>query len=217
MTPILDRSNVEMIGDHQLDIEISQKCYDLMKRLPRMWFNDYDKWMKPAYAIYNCSELDKTPCTLGTIRQVVKKEDKDGYQAWCLAYPSTSKRGGQSAKVLADAGIDDIKAELFQQLCANIEQIDASVIRDVNDIEFNTLLMNDDESYNVGDLALLLRQTIIRVENNGDAMFYVKEIDETKYKRQYVASIRFVPRGMGQLKEYKFDIESRTRSSVSSS
>ncbi|GMF66099.1 unnamed protein product [Phytophthora lilii] len=215
MTPILDRSNVEMIGDHQLDLEIK------------------------TYALYNCRELDKTvafstwikllrdfsdqfnereakrcwnelnidvdkPCTLGTIRQVVKKKGKDGYQAWCLEYPSTSKRGGQSAKVLADAEqkrIDDIKAELFQQLCANIEQINASVIRDANDIEFNTLLMNDDESYNVGDLALLLRQTIIRVENNGDAMFYVKEIEETKYKRQYVASIRFVPRGMGQLKE----------------
>ncbi|ETL84666.1 hypothetical protein F441_16186 [Phytophthora nicotianae CJ01A1] len=38
-------------------------------------------------------------------------------------------------------------------------------------------------------------------------MFYVKEINETKYKRHYVASIRFVPRGMGQLKEYRFDIE----------
>ncbi|GMF23992.1 unnamed protein product [Phytophthora lilii] len=241
MTPILHRSNVAMIDD----IEISQKYYDLIKLLPRNWFNDHDKWMKPAYALYNCSELDKTvafstwikllrdfsdqfnereakrcwdelkidvdkPCTLGTIRQVVKKEDKDGYQAWCLAYPSTSKRGGQSAKVLANAEqkrIDDIKAELFQQLCANIEQIDASVIRDTNDIQFNTLLMNDDEAYNVEDLALLLRQTIIRVENNGDAMFYVKEINETKYKRHYVASIRFVPRGIGQLKEYKFDIE----------
>ncbi|DAZ97589.1 TPA: LOW QUALITY PROTEIN: hypothetical protein N0F65_005561 [Lagenidium giganteum] len=234
MSPILDRSNVEMIGDHQLDFEINHKYYDLIKLLPRKWFNDHDKWMKPAYAIYNCSELDKTvafstwikllrdfsdqfnereakrcwnelridvdkPCTLGTIRQVVKREDKDGYQAWCLAYPSTSKSGGQSAKVLADAKrIDDIKAELFQQLCANIEQIDANLIRDANDIEFNTLLMNDDEAYNVEDLALLLRQTTIRVENNGDAMFYVKEINETKYKRQYVASIRF---------EYKFDIE----------
>ncbi|ETI50074.1 hypothetical protein F443_06295 [Phytophthora nicotianae P1569] len=31
------------------------------------------------------------------------KEDKDGYQAWCLAYPSTRKRCGQSAKVLAGA------------------------------------------------------------------------------------------------------------------
>ncbi|GMF16610.1 unnamed protein product [Phytophthora lilii] len=51
---------------------------------------------------------------------------------------------------------------------------------------------------------------IFRVDNNDDAMFYVnliKEINETKYKRQYVASIRFVPRGMGQLKEYKFAIE----------
>ncbi|ETP27751.1 hypothetical protein F442_22970 [Phytophthora nicotianae P10297] len=191
-----------MIGDHQLDFEINQKYYDLIKLLPRKWFNDHDKWMKPAYALYNCSGLDKTaafstwikllrdfsdqfnereakrcwnelridvgkPCTLGTIRQVVKEEDKDGYQAWCLAYPSTSKRDGQSAKVLADAEqkrIDDIKAELFQQLCANIEQIDANVIRDANDIEFNTLLMNDDEAYNVEDLALLLRQTIIRVE-----------------------------------------------------
>ncbi|GMF23883.1 unnamed protein product [Phytophthora lilii] len=127
-----------------------------------------------------------------------------------IAYPNTSKRGGQSAKVLADAEqkrIDDIKAELFQHLCANIEQIDASVIRDTNDIEFNTLLMNDDEAYNVEDLALLLRQTIIRVENNGDAMFYVKEINETKSKRHYVASTRFIPRGIGQLKEYKFDIE----------
>ncbi|GMF36555.1 unnamed protein product [Phytophthora lilii] len=261
MTPILDRSNVKMIGN--------QKYYDLIKLFPRIWFNDYDKWMKPAYALYNCSELDKPvafstwikllsdlsdrfndreaqrcwnelkietnevgrfngkyrldvdkPCTLGTIRQVVKKEDKDGYRAWCLAYPSISKRGGQSAKVLADAEqkrIDDIKAELFQQLCANIEQIDASVIRDANDIEFNTLLMNDDEAYNVGDLALLIRQTIIRVENNGDAMFYVKEVNETKYKRQYVASIRFVPRGIGQLKEYNLVLSTRTRSSVLSS
>ncbi|DAZ92969.1 TPA: hypothetical protein N0F65_006290 [Lagenidium giganteum] len=38
-------------------------------------------------------------------------------------------------------------------------------------------------------------------------MLYVKEISETKYKRQYVASIRFVPRGVGHLKEYKFDVE----------
>jgi hypothetical protein len=74
-------------------------------------------------------------------------------------------------------------------LCTNIEQNDASAIRDTNAVKFNTLLMNNDEAYNVGDLALLLRQTIIRVENNSDAMFYVKEINETKYKRQYVASI----------------------------
>jgi hypothetical protein len=65
-------------------------------------------------------------------------------------------------------------------LCTNIEQNDASAIRDTNAVKFNTLLMNNDEAYNVGDLALLLRQTIIRVENNSDAMFYVKEINETK-------------------------------------
>ncbi|DAZ97425.1 TPA: hypothetical protein N0F65_009876 [Lagenidium giganteum] len=128
--------------------------------------------------------------------------------ATCLAYPSTSKRGVLSAYVIADAEqkrIDTVKAELFQQLCASIEQIDAIVIRDANDIEFNTLLMNDDEPYNVANLALLLRHTIIRVENNGDAMFYVKELNEAKYKRQYVTSIRFVP--LGQLNGYKFDIE----------
>ncbi|GMF42260.1 unnamed protein product [Phytophthora lilii] len=173
MTPILDKSTVEMIGD----IEISQKCWNELKTET----NEVGRF-NGKYRL----DVDK-PCTLGTIRQVVKKEDKDGYKAWCLAYPNTSKRGGQSAKVLADAErkrIDDIKAELFQHLCANIEQIDASVIRDTNDIEFNTLLMNDDEAYNEEGLALLLRQTIIRVENNSDAMFYVKEINETKYKRQ---------------------------------
>jgi hypothetical protein len=41
MNPILDRSNVE----------ISHKYYDLIKLLPRVWLKNYEKSMKPAYAL----------------------------------------------------------------------------------------------------------------------------------------------------------------------
>ncbi|DAZ92970.1 TPA: hypothetical protein N0F65_006291 [Lagenidium giganteum] len=172
MTTILHRSNVDMIGD----IEINQKYYDLIKLLPRIWFNGYDKWMKPAYALYNCSELDKTvafrtwikllsdfsdrfneseakrcwdelkinvdkPFTFGTIKQFVKRENKYGYEAWCLVYSNTTKRETKSSKELVNTEqkrIDDIRMKIVQHICESIEQIEADVIREANGIEFTT-------------------------------------------------------------------------------
>jgi hypothetical protein len=38
---------------------INHKYYELINLLPDKYFNDYDKWMKPAYALYNAIDCPK--------------------------------------------------------------------------------------------------------------------------------------------------------------
>ncbi|KAL8007166.1 hypothetical protein Plhal703r1_c04g0021791 [Plasmopara halstedii] len=51
------------------------------------------------------------------------RRDKNGYLAWCSAYPSTSKSGGQSAKVLADAEQKHIDGKAVVMLTSMLKRL----------------------------------------------------------------------------------------------
>jgi hypothetical protein len=93
-----------------------------------------------------------------------------------------------------------------------ISLIDSSVIYENNGIEANDLLMTPGSTtFTVADFALLIRQTIVRTENNGEPMLFVKIMAEYKYKRSRVDAIKFEPRKLSQMKQYCFSIEHRTK------
>jgi len=212
---------------------ISDKYYDLIKLLPKSWFNDFDKWTKPGYALYNCDEIaneiayatwlkllsdhsknfdekealriwnkigedTENKFTFGTIKKIIGSYDNNGYNAWKDKYPYIKPKTVKDQVKDEEERMIALKREALEELTSEMESIERSVIRDKNGIEVNDLLMANDRVFSVSEMALLIRQTVIRVENNGEPAYYVKEIFENKYKRTRVFSNKFVPRDLMQ-------------------
>lgn len=216
------------------DRPYSEKYYDLIQLLPAQWFEDIAKWQKIAYALYNCDEIDDSlsfgtllkatiarkkfgwikiaadmwksidsscdkPITLGTIKHAISQTNKEGYNNWKTKYPVKKSKHDKTEE-------EELES-LYEEMKTAIQSFSHELIRERNGIEFNDLIMNDDEEYSVKDFALMLRQTIVRVENNAEPVFYAKEIIETKYKRTINKAIRYVPRYLRQMVGYVFKIK----------
>jgi phage/plasmid-associated DNA primase len=57
------------------DETISQKFYDLINLLPDEYFNRYDLWTKPIYALKNCAEISKEVALNTMIRLLDERSD----------------------------------------------------------------------------------------------------------------------------------------------
>jgi Family of unknown function (DUF5906) len=152
--------------------------------------------------------------TMGSIVKLLKDSRFDDWSAWNDKwFPKVqklkTKTPNQIAKEQTAAAQEEYnkkRLEMLEALSKAVKAIDPQVIREYNGIEANDLLMECDSTFTVDQLALLIRQTIIRTENNGEPSFFVKTFNEVKYKRERVQSIRFEPRQIGSMKQYHFTI-----------
>jgi len=153
--------------------------------------------------------------TMGSIVKILKDTRFDDWSAWNDKwYPKVqkpkTKTPNQIAKAEAEAAQDEYdekRLEMLEALSNAVAEIDPQVIREYNGIEANDLLMDCDSTFSVDEMALLIRQTIIRTENNGEPSFFVKTIYEVKYKRERVPSIKYEPRQISSMKQYHFTIK----------
>jgi hypothetical protein len=73
----------------ELDFDcINHKYYELINLLPEKYFNDYDKWMKPAYALYNSVDCPKVQ-GLNTFCRLLSEcstgyNEKEALRVWNL-------------------------------------------------------------------------------------------------------------------------------------
>jgi Bifunctional DNA primase/polymerase, N-terminal/Family of unknown function (DUF5906) len=45
-------------GDAVMSSPVNEKYYSLLNLLPNEWFNDFDKWVKPIYALKNAADIE---------------------------------------------------------------------------------------------------------------------------------------------------------------
>ena len=84
-------NNKNKVKNECVDLDfdcIDHKYYELINLLPDKYFNDYDKWMKPAYALYNAVDCPKnqglnTFCRLLSERSTGYNE-KEALRVWNL-------------------------------------------------------------------------------------------------------------------------------------
>jgi len=100
---------------------------------------------------------------------------------------------------------DDKLLEFYTELGGAISSLDKNLISVNDGIEFNDLLMHY-ETFSVDELALMIRQTIVRVENSGEPVYFVKEMFENKYKRTLVRSIRYALKPSNAMSKYDVSI-----------
>jgi hypothetical protein len=153
-----------------------------------------------------------SPLSLTKLKQIIGGSDSAGYKKWKLKYEPDSDKVSKKSD---DAKLRQEKDKLLEldelimdKIADAISLIDSSVIYDDNGIEANDLLMAPDSTiFTVAGFALLIRQTIMRTENNGEPMLFVKIMAEYKYKRSRVDAIKFELRKLSQMKQYSFSIE----------
>lgn len=225
------------ISSHSNHSGINQKYYELLNLLDNKYFNHYDKWMKPAYALYYCNELNNdvafntwdrllqersnkynhkealkcwndikndtiTKFRMPSIKKLVSEFNNNNYSQWNNKYNTKTKNKSLTKSELEEELLNNI----FDAIKDTLNDLDDSIIRENNNIEFNDLVINTNECFTPEKLALLIKQTIIRCENNGNPLFYVKEIIQTKNKQSYIEHIKYSPRDPKMLKHYKFTI-----------
>lgn len=69
---------------------INQKYYDLLNLLPNSYFNDFDKWVQPSYALYNAMDCPKdqglnTFCRCVSERSLGYNE-QEAIRVWCMEF-----------------------------------------------------------------------------------------------------------------------------------
>lgn len=101
---------------------------------------------------------------------------------------------------------EDIKIEILEKIIQVVDSLDADLIRENNGIEFNDILMHFND-FEIVELGTLLRQTIIRTENNGEPVYFIKSNYEQKYKRTLVRCVKFEVREIRSVSKYKIYIK----------
>lgn len=218
--------------------EIDEKYYSLLNLLSDNYFNHYDKWIKPAYALYYCNEINNDVAfntwikllkeksknynyneafkvwnkidanaelkfKMASIKKIVSEYNKESYNQWVEKYTIKQKVKAISKEEEEEKALNII-IEIMNETFDNLND---DIIRNNNNIEFNNLVLNDHEIFTPEIMATLIKQTIIRAENNGNPMFYVKEIIKTLNKGKYIKSIKFTPRDFKVFKDkYYFKI-----------
>lgn len=125
------------------------------------------------------------------IRFLANKDNQEKYNEWIQEFePETLEKQEKTVKQLSE---DENKIELMNLLIEKIKLIDPEVIRENNGIEYNDLLMRY-TTITIDELALLIRQTVVRVENNGEPLLFVKTNNEQKFKRELVQCVKFEPK-----------------------
>jgi hypothetical protein len=158
------------------------------------------------------AKFPTSPLSLSKIKAIAGGNDSAAYDEWKRRYePQPDKDSKKSAADQLKELISE--AEQMEDLIADaisnaIGTIDSKLIYENNGIEANDLLMTSDSKvFSIYELALLIRQTIVRTENNGEPMLFVKIMAEYKYKRSRVDAIKFEPRKPSQMKQYCFEVD----------
>lgn len=222
----IDSDNEDKYNENN---EIDEKYYNLFKLLDSKYYNEYQHWIKPGYALYY-SELDKSIAfntwikllieysncynysealklwnttikdekenkfKIASIRKILLADNKEEYILWKNKYESKKK-----------LSFDELQQQkIIELIKLEISTLDKNIIREKNDIEFNDLIMNEHKEYSISEISLLIRQTIIRLENNGETLYYCKEITRNKYNNNYVSKINFKPIAFKELYKYQF-------------
>jgi len=72
-------SNASTTSDStDINDDYSDKYYDLLKLLDDEWFVKYSKWIEPAYALFNSTDIDKN-CALSTWIKLLKEKAGSAY------------------------------------------------------------------------------------------------------------------------------------------
>lgn len=139
---------------------------------------------------------EKKPMTTKSIFKFAKEGNPEKFIEWKNLYMPESKTYSE----------EEIKVQLLKQIMQEVDKLDADLIRENNGIEFNDILMHYD-NFEIVELATLLRQTIIRTENNGEPVYFIKSNYEQKYKRTLVQCIKYEVREIMSMKKYKIYIK----------
>lgn len=98
-----------------------------------------------------------------------------------------------------------MRDEFIDSLIDELGKIDKKIIREDNGIEYEDFLeMNASVPLTSSQLALIIRQTIVRVSNAGDYLYYVKQYATSRYRRVEVKSIEFHSRDAKSFIGYNF-------------
>jgi hypothetical protein len=99
----------------------------------------------------------------------------------------------------------EVLLDIYDAIGEAVGELDKDLIRINDGIEFNDILMHYD-NFTVDELALLIRKTLVRIENSAEPVYFVKENYECKYKRTIVRGIKYVPKQPLSLKSYTIPI-----------
>lgn len=208
------------------------KYFELLNLLEDKYFNQFDLWVKPIYAMRNeiengvdetiaydtCDALlqarsnsyDKTEFDriwklkmkdtnkrfkIGSIVNILKEHAPDAYAEWNSKWFPKKAKGKSDKQLAKDAEMEraQLRDEMLEEFVDKCKELDRTIIREDNGIELNDMLM-DDSIYTVEEIAKLIKQTCIKVENNGDGLYFVKTNFERKFKRTSVDTVKYEPR-----------------------
>lgn len=172
---ISTQSETESYTSNTSDNFICHKYYVLLNFLPNSYFNDYDKWMKPAYALYYSNDICK----------------ETAFNIWISLLQEKSKKYNYNEALNC---WDNIKTDIDTKFrMASIKQL----VNDYNEVNYkNWVDVYDNDELEFKDEKKLLSTALMDYDV---AEYFMKKYDTFKvYDNElyYYNGIKWVNRGV---------------------
>ncbi|GMF35823.1 unnamed protein product [Phytophthora lilii] len=107
----------------------------------------------------------------------------------------TSVKSKATTKTKEITGEDEIKKIILKKIVDDMMLLDKDLIRQCNKVDLYDLSSLRNVTIDVSKLALLIRQTLVRTDNNGLPMWYGKNNTKLRFGEEEVDAIEFSPVG----------------------
>ncbi|KAL8001195.1 hypothetical protein Plhal703r1_c19g0085781 [Plasmopara halstedii] len=107
----------------------------------------------------------------------------------------TSVKSKATTKIKEITDEDEIKKIILKKIVDDMMLLDKDLIRQCNKVDLYNLSSLRNVTIDVSKLALLIRQTLVRTDNNGLPMWYGKNNTKLRFGEEEVDAIEFSPAG----------------------